>query len=54
MGRLGVVWLSNEDPGLLPGTDIEGIDPLGFVLTKNGTERIALTDSHGTWVEWLT
>jgi len=39
---------------LLPGTELEGIDPHGFVLTKNGTEPIALTDSHGTWVEWLT
>jgi hypothetical protein len=54
MGRLGVVWLSNEGPGLLPGTELEGIDPHGFVLTKNGAEPIALTDSHGTWVEWLT
>lgn len=54
MGRLGVVWLSNESPGLLPGTELEGIDPHGFVLTRNGTEPIAVTDSHGTWVEWLT
>jgi hypothetical protein len=54
MGRLGVVWLSNEGPGLLPGTDMPDGDPHGFVLTKNGTEPIALTDSHGTWVEWLT
>jgi hypothetical protein len=52
--RLGVVWLSNEGPGLLPGSEIEGIDPHGFVLMKNGTEPIAVTDSHGTWVEWLT
>ena len=54
MDQLGVVWLANEGPGLLPGTETEGSDPHGFVLVKDGTERIALTDSHGTWVEWLT
>ena len=54
MGQLGVVWLANESPGLLPGTETEGSDLHGFVLVKDGTERIALTDSHGTWVAWLT
>ena len=53
VGGLGAVWLSNEGPGVLPGTAIPGCDPHGFVLTKNGTEPIALTESHGRWIEWL-
>jgi hypothetical protein len=28
-------------------------DAHGFILVKNGTEPIAVTDSHGTWLEWL-
>ena len=50
---LGAVWLSNEGPGVLPGTGIPGCDPHGFVLAKDGTEALALTESHGAWVEWL-
>jgi hypothetical protein len=53
VGGLGAVWLSNEGPGVLPGTAIPGCDPHGFVLAKDGTEPIALTESHGTWIEWL-
>jgi hypothetical protein len=26
-------------------------DP-GFALIRNGTEAVAVTDPHGTWVEW--
>jgi hypothetical protein len=51
--ELGAAWLSNEGPGVLPGTGIPGCDPHGFVLVKDGTEPIALTESHGTWIEWL-
>jgi len=49
---LGAVWLSNEGPGVLPGTAIPGCDPHGFVMARD-TVPIGLTDSHGTWVEWL-
>jgi hypothetical protein len=52
VGGLGAVWLSNEGPGVLPGTGIPGCDPHGFVLARD-TEPIALTESHGNWVEWL-
>jgi hypothetical protein len=52
VGALGVTWLSNEGPGLLPGTAIPGCGPHGFVLAKNG-EPLALTESHGAWLEWL-
>jgi Uncharacterized protein conserved in bacteria (DUF2332) len=53
VGALGVTWLSNEGPGLLPGTAIPGCGPHGFVLAKDGTEPLALTESHGVWLEWL-
>jgi hypothetical protein len=55
---LNAVWISNEAPGVLPGTaspDIAGLSPGRecFVLVKNGTQVIARTDGHGTWLEWL-
>jgi uncharacterized protein DUF2332 len=51
--ELGAVWLSNEGPGVLPGTDTQVRDAHGFILVKDGTEPIAVTESHGTWLEWL-
>lgn len=54
---LNAVWLSNEAPGVGPGT---GPGTGGrrrresFVLTENGDSAIALTDGHGTWLEWLS
>lgn len=48
-------WLSNEGPlatpGLPPGYETV-LERDGFVLAKD-TKPIALTDPHGTWVEWL-
>jgi len=53
-GQPGAVWLSNEAPGVLPGTAVRQHDAHGFfMLVKDGTELIARTDSHGTWLEWL-
>jgi hypothetical protein len=37
----------------LRGHDLPG-DARRFVLTQDGTKPIALTDSHGTWIEWLS
>jgi hypothetical protein len=50
---LGAVWLSNESPGVLPGVQLTEPDAHGFLLVRDGTEPIAVTDSHGTWVRWL-
>jgi hypothetical protein len=55
---LDAVWLSNEAPGVLPGTvspDIALPSPSRecFVLVKGGMQAIALTDGHGTWLRWL-
>lgn len=50
---LDVARLSNEAPGVLPGTDIPERDAHGFILVRDGTGPIAVTDPHGTWLEWL-
>lgn len=53
---LHAVWLSNEAPGVLPGlrnepTPAAGTQP--FILARNGHRALAVTDDHGTWIEWL-
>ena len=53
VGNLGAVWLSNEGLDVLPGMAVEVRDAHGFILVKDGTEPVAVTDSHGTWLEWL-
>jgi hypothetical protein len=53
VSQLGVTWLSNESPGVLPGTSADGCHGHDFLLVRDGTDPIAVTDAHGTWVEWL-
>lgn len=49
---LGAVWLSNEATGVLPGVG-EDQQPNGFELIRNGSDLLASTDPHGTWIEWM-
>lgn len=49
--RLGVHWLSNEAPAVLPLT--AGDDSEGFRLVENGREVLAHTDPHGGWIRWV-
>jgi hypothetical protein len=49
---LGAIWLSNESPGILPGTAVPVPDEQMSVLARDG-HPIARTDSHGTWLQWL-
>jgi hypothetical protein len=51
--ELGAVWLSNEGPDVLPGIAVPEHDAHGFILVKDGREPLAVTDSHGTWLDWL-
>lgn len=53
VGDLGAVWLSNEGVGVLEclGTTTE--DRTGFLLVRDGTDILARTDPHGTWMQWL-
>lgn len=47
----GVVWITNEGPGVLPGTDIDvGSDH--FVITRDGVP-IARSGQHGRSLHWL-
>jgi hypothetical protein len=59
MRTLDAVWISNEAPGVLPTTVLPDITGQSsgrecFVLVKDGTQAIARTDGHGTWLEWLS
>jgi hypothetical protein len=47
------VWLSNEGPGVLPGITAPATAGSPFVLVRDGRTAVALTDSHGTWLQWL-
>ena len=57
---LGAVWISNEGPGITPG---DTSDPQAarsaygnhcFALMRDGLGTVALTDTRGTWIHWLT
>jgi hypothetical protein len=50
---LGAVWLSNEGPGVVPGVSVPAREGAPFVLIRDGRTPLALTDPHGTWVDWL-
>lgn len=58
--RDDVVWLSNEGPTAVPDLDLSTSPELPsgsgahFHLGRNGTELIALTDSHGRWLRWAS
>ena len=49
---LGATWLASEPPGVVPGTEGPGRDGHGCVLARDG-HVIAVTESHGTWLQWL-
>jgi len=58
VGSLAAVWLSNEAPGVIPGLSLAGVPRTGvpeaaFVLGRDGQTPLALTDGHGTWLQWL-
>jgi hypothetical protein len=50
---LGVIWLSNEAPGVVPGVPLDERDDGTFVLARDGYKALARTDGHGDWVQWL-
>jgi hypothetical protein len=50
---LPAIWLSNEGPAVLPGMVVPAHQGWPFVLARDGQTPIALTDSHGTWLDWL-
>jgi hypothetical protein len=50
---LPAVWLSNEGPAVLPGISVPAYQGAPFVLARDGQTPLAITDSHGTWLQWL-
>lgn len=57
VGDLDAIWLSNEAPGVLADLTNEptprpDTDP--FTLARDGQTALALADSHGTWIEWIS
>jgi hypothetical protein len=50
---LPAVWLSNEGPAVLPGIPVPAHQGAPFILARDGQAPLALTDSHGTWLQWL-
>jgi len=53
VGDLGVTWLTSEAPGVVPGTDRPPRDEQMTVLARDG-RPLALADSHGTRLQWLS
>jgi hypothetical protein len=53
----GAVWLSNEPPDVVAGLAAPPDRPdrpaLHFHVGVGGERVVALTDPHGTWLEWL-
>ncbi|MEO9134630.1 MAG: DUF2332 domain-containing protein [Jatrophihabitantaceae bacterium] len=56
VGRLAevrpTVWLSNEAPGVVAGTEVEPSGPARFVLARDG-RPLARTGPHGQSLDWL-
>jgi hypothetical protein len=52
-GSHGVVWVSNEAPGVVPGTELDSGETARFVLARDGVP-LALTGPHGHTLDWLT
>jgi hypothetical protein len=51
--RLGACWLSNEAPGVVPGTAVDTRGASRFVLARDG-RPLALTGPHGGSIDWLS
>ena len=53
VAQLGACWLSNEAPGVVPGTAVDSGGASRFVLARNGAP-LALTGPHGRSIDWLS
>ena len=51
--QLDACWLSNEAPGVVPGTAVDTSGTSRFVLALDG-RPLALTGPHGGSIDWLT
>ena len=53
VGELAAVWLSNENPGLVPDAPAPPYQGAPSLLARGGRIPLAFADSHGTWLHWL-
>ena len=60
VAALGAVWFSQEHPAALSDLprfprDLPVLEPglSAFLLTRDGREVLAYTDSYGTWIRWF-
>ncbi len=54
---LDATWVSNEAPGVVTDLGNEPTPPPdtdAFVLSRDGRTALAITDGHGTWIEWIS
>ena len=51
VARRGVVWISSEAPGVVPGTDVD-VSQAHFVVARNGTP-VGTSGQHGAGLVWL-
>jgi len=52
VGNLNACWVSNEAPGVVPGTTVDTGGASRFVLARDGV-ALALTGPHGHTIDWL-
>jgi hypothetical protein len=52
VGGLRAVWLSSEEPGVVPGTAAPAHDSHMNVVARDG-QPLAYADGHGAWLRWL-
>lgn len=52
VGALGAVWLSSEEPGVVPGTAAPSHDGHANIVARDG-QPLAYADGHGAWLHWL-
>jgi hypothetical protein len=52
VAELDAVWISNEAPGVVPGTAVDTGGTSRFVLARDGVP-LALTGPHGHTIDWL-
>jgi len=56
--HLDVVWISNEGPGVLDGVTTDLVVPedarsaAHFLVVLGGSDVVAISDPHGTWLRW--
>jgi hypothetical protein len=57
VAALDAIWVSNEARGVLTELSNEPVpaaDDEPFILARDGHTALAVTDDHGTWIDWIS